>query len=172
MSTYVSREELDKYVERVSEPESAELLPAECECAAGCGEQILVTADEYAAAHEEADYVLIRPGHPVDAGSRGARVVVANGRYAVVAEGWNLTEDEITPESRARLAELKSTSLFVVSCGCVDCEGGPLADAAEVQVTLEEWERLRDARLVKAGHPTGGVPELERNERFVATAGS
>jgi len=154
----------------VSDPESAELLPAECECAAACGEQILVTADEYAAAHDEADYVLIRPGHPVDPGSRGARVVTANDRYAVVAEGWNLTEDEISPESRARLAELKSTSLFAVSCGCAVCEAGPFADAAEVQVTLDEWERLRDSRLVKTGHSTGGGSELERNERFVATA--
>jgi hypothetical protein len=48
---------------------------------------------------------------------------------------------------------------------------GPLVDAAEVQVTLEEWERLRDARLVKAGHSTGAERVLERNERFVATAG-
>lgn len=155
----------------MSEPGSPELLPAECECAAACGEQILVTANEYAAAHEEADYVLILPGHPVDPGSRGARVVIANDRYAVVAEGWNLTEDEISSESRARLAELRSTSLFTVRCGCADCEAGLLADAAEVQVTLEEWERLRNARLVKAGHPTGGASELERNARFVATAG-
>jgi hypothetical protein len=154
----------------VSEPESAELLPVDCECAAGCGEQVLVTANEYAAAHEEADYVLICPGHPVDAGSRGARVVIANDRYAVVAEGWALTDDEIPAESRARLAELRRTSLFAVSCGCADCEAGPYADAAEVEVTLEEWERLRNARLVKAGHPTGGGRELERNERFVATA--
>jgi hypothetical protein len=37
-----------------------------------------------------------------------------------------------------------------------------------VQVTLDGWERLRDARLVKPEHPTGGGSELERNERFVA----
>lgn len=148
--------------------DSAEILPVDCECAAACGEQVLVTASEYATAHEEADYVLVRPGHPVDPGSRGARVVIANERYEVVSEGWVLTDEEITPESRARLAELRRTSLFAVSCGCADCEAGLFADAAEVQVTLEEWERLRDARLVKAGHPTGGGHELERNERFVA----
>lgn len=152
----------------MSKPESAELLPVDCECAAGCGEQVLVTATEYAAAHEEADYVLIRPGHPVDAGSRGARVVSASDRYAVVAEGWALTDDEVSAESRARLAELKSQSLFAVGCRCAACETGPFADAAEVQVTLDEWERFRDARLVKAGHATGGRSELERNERFVA----
>jgi hypothetical protein len=154
----------------VPEREFAELLPVDCECAAACGEQVLVTGSEYAAAHEEADYVLIRPGHPIDPGSRGARVVIANDRYAVVAEGWGLTDDEVSPESRARLAELRKTALFAISCGCADCEAGPLADAAEVQVTLEEWERLRDARFVKAGHPTGGGRELERNERFVAIA--
>ena len=146
----------------------SELLPVDCECAAACGEQVLVTALEYAAAHEKSDYVLIRPGHPVDAGSRGARVVTANDRFAVVAEGWALTDDEVSAESRARLAELRSTALFTVSCGCADCEAGPYADAAEVQVTLDEWERLRDARLVKAGHPASGGAELERNERFVA----
>jgi hypothetical protein len=152
----------------VSEPECAELLPVDCECAAACGEQVLVTATEYATAHQEADYVLIRPGHPVDAGSRGARVVSASERYAVVAEGWALTDDEVSAESRARLAELKSESLFAVSCRCPDCETGPFADAADVKVTIDEWERLRDARLVKAGHPTGGGSELERNERFIA----
>jgi hypothetical protein len=152
----------------VSEPESAELLPVDCECAAACGEQVLVTATEYATAHQEADYVLIRPGHPVDPGSRGARVVSASDRYAVVAEGWALADDEVSAESRARLAELKSKSLFAISCGCVDCEAGSYADAADVQVTLDEWDRLRDARLVKAGHPTGGGSELEHNERFVA----
>jgi hypothetical protein len=152
----------------VSNPESGELLTVDCECAAACGEQVVVTATEYATAHEEADYVLIRPGHPVEPGSRGARVVRASDRYAVVAEGWALTEDEVSAESRARLAELKSQSLFAVNCRCVDCETGPFADAAEVQITLDEWERLRDARLVKAEHPTGGGSELERNERFVA----
>jgi hypothetical protein len=152
----------------VSEPESAELLPVDCECAATCGEQVLVTATEYANAHQEADYVLIHPGHPVDPGSRGARVVSAGDRYAVVAEGWALTDDEVSADSRARLAELKSQSLFAVSCRCADCETGPFADAADVQITLDEWERLRDARLLKAGHPTGGGSELERNERFVA----
>lgn len=153
----------------MSEP--GELLPVDCECAAACGEQILVTASEYAAAHEEADYVLVRPGHPVDPGSRGARVVIANERYEVVSEGWGLTEKEITSEGRARLADLRHTSLFAISCGCADCEAGPIAEAGEVQVTLEEWERLRDARLVKVGHPAGGGRELERNERFVAVAG-
>jgi hypothetical protein len=153
---------------RGSTPEFAELLPVDCECAAGCGEQVLVTATEFAAAHQETDYVLIRPGHPVDPGSRGARVVIANDRYAVVAEGWALTDDEISAESRARLAELKSQSLFAVICRCADCDTGPLADAAEVQVTLDEWERLRDVRLVNAGHSTAGATELERNERFVA----
>ena len=133
------------------------LLPVDCECAAVCGEQVLVTATEYAAAHEEAE-----------PGSHGARVVIANDRYAVVAEGWALTENEIPAESRARLAELKSQSLFAISCRCADCETGPLADAAEVQVTLDEWERLRNARLVKAEHATGGESELERNERFAA----
>ena len=152
----------------MSKPESEELLPVDCECAAACGEQVLVTATEYAAAHEESDYVLIRPGHPVEPGSRGARVVSASDRYAVVAEGWALTDDEISTDSRARLTEIKSRSLFAVSCQCVDCESGPFADAADVQVTLDEWEHLRDARLVKAEHPTGGASELERNERFVA----
>jgi hypothetical protein len=152
----------------VATPESAELLPVDCECAAACGEQVLVTATEYWNAHKEADHVLIRPGHPVDPGSRGARVVSANDRYEVVAEGWALAADEASAESRARLAELKSQSLFAVSCRCADCETGPFADAAEVRVTLDEWERFRDARLIRAGHPPGGGTELERNERFVA----
>jgi hypothetical protein len=152
----------------VSKSESGELLPVDCECAAACGEEVLVTAAEYATAHQEADYVLICPGHPVDPGSRGARVVSASDRYAVVAEGWALTDDEISAEGRARLAELKSQSLFAVSCQCADCETGPLGDAADVQITLDEWERLRDARMVKVGHPAGGGRELERNERFVA----
>ena len=154
------------------EREFAELLPVDCECAAVCGEQVLVSASEYAAAHEKADYVLIRPGHPVDPGSRGARVVIANERYAVVAEGWGLTDDEVSPKRRERLSELKKTSLFAISCGCADCEAGPLEDAADVQVTLEEWELFCDGRFVKVGHPTGGARELERNERFVATADS
>ena len=147
---------------------SDDLLPVDCECAAACGEQVLVTTTEYAAAHEEADYVLIRPGHPVEPGSRGARVVTATDRYSVVAEGWALADEDISAEGRARLAELRSTALFTVTCGCADCEAGPFAGAADVQVTLEEWERLRDARLVQVGHPTGGGMELERNERFVA----
>jgi hypothetical protein len=152
----------------VSKPEFAELLPVDCECAAGCGEQVLVTATEYATAHREADYILIRPGHPVDAGAGGARIVSESDRYAVVAEGWNLADDEISAESRARLAELKAQSLFTVRCVCADCEQGSFADAADLQVTLDEWERVADARLVKPGHPTGGGSELERNERFVA----
>jgi hypothetical protein len=152
----------------VAKPESAELLPTDCECAASCGEQVLVTANEYWNAHREADYVLICPGHPVDPGSRGARVVSANDRYEVVAEGWAMAADEASVEDRARLAELSSQSLFAVSCSCADCESGPYADAAEVRVTLDEWERLREARLVQAGHPTGGGTELEGNERFVA----
>jgi hypothetical protein len=154
----------------VSKPESAEFLPADCECAAGCGEPVLVTASEYAAAHEKADYVLIRPGHPITPGSRGARVLISTERYAVVAEGWARRDDEVSAESRARLAELRSHSLFTISCRCADCEEGPFADAAEVQLTLDEWERLRDARLIHAGHPTGGGTELVRNERFVAIA--
>ena len=88
-------------------------------------------------------------------------------RYCVIAEGWALTEDEVSPEARARLAELKAQSFFTVSCECAQCEAGPLADAAQVQITLDEWDRVRDMRLVKAGHATAGGSELERNERFV-----
>ena len=154
----------------MSEPESAELLRVNCECAAHCGEDVLVTAAEYAAAHREADYVLVRPGHPVEAGSRGSRVVSESDRYAVIAEGWALTDDEVSPASRARLAELKARSFFTVSCGCAHCEAGTLADAAQVQVTLDEWDRLRGQRLVKTGHATDGGTELEHNERFVVVS--
>jgi len=96
----------------VSEPESAELLSVGCECAANCGEDVLVTAAEYADAHREADYVLVRPGHPVKAGSRGSRVVGETDRYSVIAEGWALTDDEVSPRNRARLAELKAQSFL------------------------------------------------------------
>lgn len=96
----------------MSEPESAELLSVGCECAANCGEDVLVTAAEYAAAHREADYVLVRPGHPVVAGSRGSRVVGKTDRYSVIAEGWALTDDEISPRERARLAALKAQSFL------------------------------------------------------------
>jgi hypothetical protein len=154
----------------VPEPEAAELLPVDCECAAGCGEEILVTAAEYAAAHREADYVLVRPGHPVEAGSCGSRVVSETDRYCVIAEGWALTDDEVSPEAHARLAELKAHSFFTVSCECAQCEAGPYADAAQVQITLDEWDRVKDMRLVKAGHATGGGSELERNERFVVVS--
>jgi hypothetical protein len=154
----------------VSEPESAELLRVDCECAANCGEDVLVTAAEYAAAHREADYVLVRPGHPAEPGSRGSRVVSETDRYAVIAEGWALTDDQVSSASRARLAELKAQSLFTVSCGCAQCEAGTLADAAQVQVTLDEWDRLKDKRLVKTGHATDGGSELERNERFVVVS--
>jgi hypothetical protein len=130
----------------------------------------LVTEAEYAAAHREADYVLVRPGHPVEAGSRGARVVSETDRYAVIAEGWALTDDEISPTSRARLAELKAQSLFSVYCECARCEAGPLDDAAQVQVTLDEWDRLRGKRLVKPGHATDSDSQLEQNERFVVVS--
>jgi hypothetical protein len=149
----------------VSEP--AELLPVECECAANCGEEVLVTIDEYGAAHEQSDYVLVRPGHPVNAGSRGSRVVTENDRYAVVAEGWALTDDDISPAERERLAELRATSLFTVYCECAQCEAGRLADAAEVKVTLDEWDRLKNKRLIKSGHPTDGGTILAQNDRFV-----
>jgi hypothetical protein len=109
----------------VSDPESAELLPVGCECSANCGEEIWVTAAEYAAAHREADYVLVRPGHPVDAGSRGSCVVGKTDRYSVIAEGWALTDDEVSPQARARLAALKTESFFTVSCECAQCEAGP-----------------------------------------------
>ena len=151
----------------MSEPEAAELLPVDCECAADCGEEILVTAAEYAAAHREADYVLVRPGHPVEAGSRGSRVVSETDRYCVIAEGWALTDDEVSPEARARLAELRAQAFFTVSCECAQCEAGPYADAAQVQITLDEWDRVRDMRLVNTEHATDGGSELERNERFV-----
>jgi hypothetical protein len=151
----------------VSEPESTELVRVDCECATDCGEDVLVTIEEYAAAHQEADYVLVRPGHPVDAGSRGSQVVTETDRYAVIAEGWALTENEVPPAGRERLAELRATSLFTVSCGCVRCEAGPLADAAQVQVTLEEWDRLKSRRLVKTGHAIDGGSVLEQNDRFV-----
>lgn len=154
----------------MSESESNELLRVDCECAADCGEDVLVTAAEYADAHRETDHVLVRPGHPVQAGSRGARVVTETDRYAVIAEGWALTEDEVSPASRARLAELRARSLFSVSCACEQCEAGPLADAAEVQVTLDEWDRLRGNRLIKIGHATGNGTELERNDRFVVVS--
>ncbi len=151
----------------MTEQQSAELLPVDCECAADCGEEVLVTIDEYAAAHEQADYVLIRRGHPVDPGSRGARVVIETKRYAVIAEGWGLTDDEVTPERRARLAELRATSPFRITCACVRCEDGPLADAAEIEITLDEWDRLKRRRLVKPGHPTDGGAVVEQNDRFV-----
>jgi len=151
----------------VSEPESAELLSVDCECAADCGEEVLVTSTEYVAAHREADYVLVRPGHPVEPGSRGSRVVAETDRYSVIAEGWALTDGEVSPRNRARLAELRAKSLFTVSCQCAHCEAGSLADAAQVQITLDEWDRVGDRRLVKTGHGTEGSSELERNERFV-----
>jgi hypothetical protein len=151
----------------MSEPEPAELLSVDCECAANCGEDVLVTAAEYAAAHREADYVLVRPGHPVEPGSHGSRVVTETDRYSVIAEGWALTDDEISPRDRARLAALRAHSFFTVSCQCTQCEAGSLADAAQVEITLDEWDRLRDRRLVKTGHATDGSRELERNERFV-----
>lgn len=151
----------------MSESGCAELLPVDCECAADCGEDVLVTIDEYEAAHEQADYVLVRPGHPVKAGSRGSRVVTATDRYAVVAEGWALTDDEISPAQRERLAELRATSLFTVSCACAQCEDGPLVDAAQVEVTLDEWGRLGNKRLIKSGHPTDGATILDQNDRFV-----
>jgi hypothetical protein len=88
-------------------------------------------------------------------------------RYSVIAEGWALTEDEVSPRERARLAELRAQSFFTVSCECAHCEAGSLADAAQVQITLDEWDRLRDRRLVKIGHALDGSSELERNERFV-----
>jgi len=47
------------------------------------------------------------------------------------------------------------------------CEAGSLAEAAQVQITLDEWDRLRERRLVKTGHATDGSSESERNERFV-----
>jgi hypothetical protein len=88
-------------------------------------------------------------------------------RYSVIAEGWALTDDEVSPRDRARLAELKAQAFFTVSCQCAPCEAGSLADAAQVQITLDEWDRLRDRRLIKTGHATDGSSELERNERFV-----
>lgn len=151
----------------MTEPQAAELVPVECECAADCGEQVLVTIDEYAAAHEQADYVLIRPGHPVEPGSQGPRVVTETPRYAVIAEGWALTEDEIPPASSARLAKLRATAPFRITCACVRCEAGSLADAAEVEITLDEWERFRRQRVVKAGHPTEGGAVIEQSTRFV-----
>jgi hypothetical protein len=154
----------------VSKPESAELLPVECECAANCGEEILITVAEYAAAHREADYVLVRPGHPVEAGSHGSRIVAETDRYCVIAEGWALTDDEVLPESRARLAELRAESFFTVSCECAQCEAGPYADAAQVEITLDEWDRVKDLRVVKTEHATDGGSELERNERFVVVS--
>lgn len=85
----------------------------------------------------------------------------------MIAEGWALTDDEVSPRERARLAELRAQSFFTVSCECAQCEGGPLADAVQVEITLDEWDRLRDRRLVKTGHAPDGSSELERNERFV-----
>lgn len=154
----------------MSESGSAELLPVDCECAADCGEDVLVTIDEYEAAHEQADYVLVRPGHPVKAGSRGSRVVTETDRYAVVAEGWALMDDEISSAERERLAELRTASLFTVYCACARCEEGPLTDAAQVEVTLDEWDRLRNKRLIKSGHPTDGARTLEQNDRFVCVS--
>jgi len=76
----------------------------------------------------------------------------------VIAEGWALTDDEVSPASRTRLAELKARSLFSVSCGCAQCEAGPLAGI------------LRGKRLIKAGHATDRGSELEQNERFVVVS--
>jgi hypothetical protein len=92
-------------------------------------------------------------------------------RYCVIAEGWALTDDEVSPEARARLAGLRAQSFFTVSCECAQCEAGSYADAAQLQITLEEWDRLRDMRLVKTGHATDCAGELERNERFVVLGG-
>jgi hypothetical protein len=39
-----------------------------------------------------------------------------------------------------------------------------------VQVTLDEWDRLRGQRLAKTGHATDGGSELEHNERFVVVS--
>jgi hypothetical protein len=88
-------------------------------------------------------------------------------RYSVIAEGWALTDDEVSLGDRARLAELRARSFFTVSCQCAQCEAGSLADAAQVQITLDEWDRLRERRLVTTRHATAGGSELERNERFV-----
>jgi len=152
----------------MSQQQADDLLPVDCECATDCGEYVLVTAVEYGDAHREADYVLIFPGHPVRPGSRGPRIVTRNDRYEVVAEGWALTGDEIPADARARLAQLRSQDYFAVSCECVRCVQGPLAEGAQVQITLDEWDRLRGRRLIRTGHPTEGGSELERNDRFVA----
>ena len=85
----------------------------------------------------------------------------------MIAEGWALTADEVSPRERARLAAFRARSFFTVSCQCAQCEAGSLAEAAQVQITLDEWDRLSDRRLVKTGHSTDGGSELERNERFV-----
>jgi hypothetical protein len=162
-----AREGTRDYVPAVSESGSAELVPVDCECAADCGENVLVTIDEYEAAHKQADYVLVRLGHPVKAGSRGSRVVTETDRYAVVAEGWALTDDEIAPSQPERLAELRATSLLTVYCECAQCDDGPLIDAAQVEVTLDEWDRLGNKRLIKSGHPTDGATILAQNDRFV-----
>jgi hypothetical protein len=39
-----------------------------------------------------------------------------------------------------------------------------------VLITLGEWDRVRDMRLVKTGHATDGRSELERNELFVVVS--
>ena len=36
-----------------------------------------------------------------------------------------------------------------------------------VQLTLEEWDRLKGRRLVKTGHAIDGGRVLEQNDRFV-----
>jgi hypothetical protein len=154
----------------VSKSDSAELLPVDCECAANCGEHVLVTIDEYAAAHEQPDYLLVRRGHPINAGPRGSRVVTETDRYAVVAEGWALTDEEVSPAERERLTRLRATSRFTVYCACAHCEAGPLADSGQLEVTLDEWDRLRDKRLIRSGHPTDDATILEQNDRFVVVS--
>ena len=147
---------------------TSELLPVACECADDCGEFVEVTVDEYAAAHREADHVLVVPGHPVKAGAAGAEIIAANDRFAVVSEGWSRDVDT-TPEARARLAELARQARFTISCECDRCEGS--REPAEIEITLAEWEALpapSTRRLVADGHPTGGRRELLRTERFVA----
>jgi hypothetical protein len=74
------------------------------------------------------------------------------------------------PEARARLAELRAESFFTVSCECAQCAAGPYADAAQVEITLDEWDRVKDLRVVKTEHATDGGSELERNERFVVVS--
>ena len=149
----------------MSEPESAELLRVNCECAAHCGEDVLVTAAEYAAAHrEDVRRLASKVRTEGDPGSLAtARVRISGaGRSAVV-------EVDAPRGSPAHpLSEQEQRAKFH---GLV----GGMLDASLIDVTyaiLKELHRCQDVRALisqfpavdvgtvdaaKAGYPTPAV---------------